>query len=53
MLDEEIKVKIREDFIVGEISFWLFGLFVEYMGSVVYIGIYELSYEIVDGDGFR
>ena len=40
-MDEEVKVKIREDFTVGEISSRLFGSFVEHMGSVVYTGIYE------------
>ena len=33
-----MKVKIREDFTVGEISSRLFGSFVEHMGSVVYTG---------------
>ncbi len=48
-----MKVKIREDFTVGEISSRLFGSFVEHMGSVVYTGIYEPGHETADGDGFR
>ena len=38
---EEVKVKIREDFTVGEISSRLFASFVEHMGSVAHTGIYE------------
>ncbi|EME7160704.1 alpha-N-arabinofuranosidase [Enterococcus faecium] len=48
-----MKLKIREDFTVGEISSRLFGSFVEHMGSVVYTGIYEPGHETADGDGFR
>lgn len=49
----ESRIKIRQDFSVGDISPRLFGSFVEHMGSVVYTGIYEPGHPEADENGFR
>ncbi|MGC6769351.1 alpha-N-arabinofuranosidase [Enterococcus sp. LJL51] len=46
-------IKVRKDFLVGEISPRLFGSFVEHMGSVVYTGIFEPGHPQADENGFR
>lgn len=47
------KIKIRKDFVTGDISPRLFGSFVEHMGSVVYTGIFQPDHPNADKNGFR
>lgn len=44
---------VDKEYKIGEVDKWIYGLFIEYMGCVVYEGIYELDYFEVDEDGFR
>lgn len=47
------KLIADRNFVVGEISPYIYGSFVEHMGRVVYGGIYEPGHETADEDGFR
>ena len=50
---KKTKIKIRQDFVTGDISPRLFGSFVEHMGSVVYTGIFQPDHPLSDKNGFR
>lgn len=50
---KDIKVKVRKDFNIGDISPRLFGSFVEHMGSVIYTGIFEPGHPKSDEKGYR
>jgi alpha-N-arabinofuranosidase len=53
MNSNSTRIKVRKDFIVGDISSRLFGSFVEHMGSVIYTGIFQPDHPNADKNGFR
>lgn len=50
---KKVGIMVDKEYIIGEVDKWIYGLFIEYMGWVVYEGIYEFGYLKVDQDGFR